>query len=904
MLSKAISYFRACYQADNRTLQLPNFFSNKVEHRLLLSDADLITGNLPKVSVDPDWATDTLKDLKIYTKEKALYCCSLFMLGHTSVAEKKRRVCAPLYLHPAQLTEKEGEFYVSINIHQPIINPAAVKATLSSETDTYDELIEQLPAGFIDFGLCSELQRLFSQALPTLNTQELLMFPQLYDEAATKQFHKKLYQPESFSLIPAAGLCVVRKSTTTLGVLSELKEIAQTDSWSAPLRALFSHPLSGNSLPRASPLVPVSLSQAQEKVFESSHAHCQTLVIGPPGTGKSFTIAALAVDYLSRGKSVLITSSNNQAVDVIADKIEKDFGLPDVVVRGGRQDYKRVLKKRLQDMLSGIGVEEVSSEVLGQHSETINALAQTLYRLEKKIAQRERTELRQGAWLSRKKSGWFARGRKAYLRWRITKTVSYYTLLSQLKSAQHQREQTIKKYLVLNFHNQLATTLRLHRSVLKSFLQALRARTAQRKESLFESVNLAQLQQAFPIWLTSLSDVSNVLPLEREIFDLVIIDEATQCDIASALPVLQRGKRAVVVGDPQQLRHVSFLSEARQQHLRQKYQLIEKEYGTLNFREHSLLDKVQESIQDQSQVIFLDEHYRSTPSIIDFSNQAFYRGALRIMTTTPHTKRQQQVIVHQCEGERSETGYNQAEASAILQGVDQLIREEAQQEAVTCQSIGILSPFREQVDFLQKQIQKTYTLDVIDRHRILIGTAHSFQGEERDMMFISLVLGASDHPTAFRYLNQPDVFNVSITRARSQQHVFTSLDASQLKPHSLVRQYLESVVRQAKTPALPRENKDAFLDEITEVIRNLGITEIYRAYSIAGVEIDLLVTHSQSTYCIDAIGYPGDFAESFSIERYKVLHRVGLTAFPVVYSHWQLLNAQVVNELTAFLQLK
>ena len=587
---------------------------------------------------------------------------------------------------------------------------------------------------------------------------------------------------------------------------------------------------------------------------------------------------------------------------MIADKIERDFGLPDVVVRGGRQDYKRVLKRRLQDMLGGIGIEDISWDALKQHREQIDSLVRTIHALEKKIAKRERSELRRGAWLAQKKTGWFSRKYEAYLRWRISKAVSHHALLTQLESARQRQEQVIRRYLVLKFHDQLATTLRSHRSQLKSFLQALRARTAQRKESVFDTVNLTQLQRAFPVWLTSLSDVNSVLPLEKEMFDLVIIDEATQCDIASALPVLQRGKRSVIVGDPRQLRHVSFLSEARQRHLRQKYALTEGDYGTLNFREHSLLDKVQESIQDQSQVVFLNEHYRSTPSIIAFSNDAFYRGTLRIMTATPHTNRQQKVTVHTCEGRRSEAGYNQAEANAILQGVDQLIREEQHQDASTCQSIGILSPFREQVDHLQKKIQEAYELDVIDRHRILIGTAHSFQGEERDVMFISLVLNASDHPSAFRYLNQPDVFNVSITRARSQQHVYTSVKAAQLKPDSLVRRYLESVAKQADTPPLPQRNKDAFLDEITEVVRGLGITEVHRAYPIAGIEIDLLAVHASGTYCIDAVGYPGDFAESFSVERYKILHRVGLTTFPVTYSNWRLQHARTVKELTAFLR--
>ena len=901
MLSDTVSYFRACYQADNRALHLYNFFSSKVEHRLMLSDAELISGSLPKVAVAAEWATDAQKDLAIYTKEKALYCCSLFVLGHTQVAQKKRRFCAPLYLHAAQLNEKDDEFYVRINTQQTIINPAAIKAV--SDADTYDQLAEQLPTGFIDFGLCGDVQRLLHNTLPTLDTQELLLFPQLYSEEAIKQCYKKLAQSDAYSLVPAAGLCVVRKSNTTLGVLSELKEMSQTNTWSPPLRALFSRTIPPDSPPSTTAMVPVALSQAQEKVLASSHTHVQTLVIGPPGTGKSFTIAALAVDYLSQGKSVLIASNNNQAVDVIADKIEKDFKLPDVIVRGGQSDYKKVLKKRLQDMLSGINIEDVRPDILEKYEKTVTNLTETICQLEAEITEREQKELRRGVWLSQRKSGWFTQWRKMYVRWRTANTDSYHTLLEQLENTQQQREKVIRKYLVLKFQSQLATSLRLHRSTFKSFLQALRARTAQRKESLFESADLSQLQRAFPIWLTNLSDVSSLLPLQQELFDVVILDEATQCDIASTLPVLQRAKRSVIVGDPQQLRHVSFLSEARQRHLKQQYGLTEAAYGTLNFRTHSLLDKVQESIQEQSQSIFLNEHYRSAPSIISFSNQKFYQGALRIMQATPQANLQQRVAVHPGEGSRDEAGHNPTEADAIIAHVRQLINDESRQTAVSCQSVGILSPFREQVDYLQKKIQTVCTLNEIERHQILVGTAHSFQGEERDTMFISFVLSADAHPTAFRYLNQPDVFNVSITRARSQQHIFVSLPATQLKPDSLLRQYLEVIAAQAEAVVSPPSGKDIFLDEITATLNERGVADIHRAYPIAGIEIDLLVTHAGETYCVDAIGYPGDFAEGFSLERYKILHRVGLTTFPVAYSSWCLHRTRAVNELTTFLQL-
>ena len=75
-------------------------------------------------------------------------------------------------------------------------------------------------------------------------------------------------------------------------------------------------------------------------------------------------------------------------------------------------------------------------------------------------------------------------------------------------------------------------------------------------------------------------------------FDLVIIDEATQCDIASSLPILQRGKAAVIVGDPKQLKHISFLSTKQQQYLIQENQLDKLPFQQLDYRNKSILDLV------------------------------------------------------------------------------------------------------------------------------------------------------------------------------------------------------------------------------------------------------------------------------------------------------------------------
>lgn len=83
------------------------------------------------------------------------------------------------------------------------------------------------------------------------------------------------------------------------------------------------------------------------------------MVNGPPGTGKSFTIAAIAADRLSQGESVLIAAKNPQAVEVIADKLERDFELPRIAIRATRKDYRKHLRRRLKDWLNGLGVNYV-----------------------------------------------------------------------------------------------------------------------------------------------------------------------------------------------------------------------------------------------------------------------------------------------------------------------------------------------------------------------------------------------------------------------------------------------------------------------------------------------------------------------------------------------------------------
>jgi superfamily I DNA and/or RNA helicase len=435
----------------------------------------------------------------------------------------------------------------------------------------------------------------------------------------------------------------------------------------------------------------------------------------------------------------------------------------------------------------------------------------------------------------------------------------------------------------------LQQALGRHRAEFTTFLKALRARTGGKQEDLFNTIDFKILFSAFPVWLVNLSDIHDILPLRQELFDLAIIDEATQCDIASCLPVLYRARRAMIVGDPNQLRHLSFLSHQRQEELIETCHVPAHQQGMCDYRDKSILDLVNENIAGQDQVVFLDEHFRSAPPIIQFSNEKFYGSALHIMTEKPGEAPASPLSLRQAEGRRGPEGDNPEEARQLINDVVNQVEREKTLASGLSHSIGILSPFRSQVDCIARHLEKALSPDAFSKHDILIGTAHTFQGEERDIMFISLALDSTSSAASLRFLEKKDVFNVSITRARIAQLVYISLSPSSLGHESLLRSYLEYIGQSALpengSKKLPKAFRDPFLLEFKKELETRGY-QIWPAYSIAGLVMDMVVTRNGQSCGIDMIGYPGCFAEALCLERYKMFRRAGFRIVPVPYSRW------------------
>lgn len=278
------------------------------------------------------------------------------------------------------------------------------------------------------------------------------------------------------------------------------------------------------------------------------------------------------------------------------------------------------------------------------------------------------------------------------------------------------------------------------------------------------------LKQIMPVSaITSLS-ARRRLPFREAVYDLLIIDEASQCDIASMVPLLMRAKRVAVIGDKQQLNHICLLSKQTDLSLILSNE-IEPRWS---YRGSSIYD-LAESMTESENIIQLRDHHRSFLDIIQFSNQEFYDNTLRIATDysrlqSPNNGKPilgMQWMNVKGKTVRPENGgaYNLKEA----EGVIRILRRLAM-ELDFDGSIGVTTPFHLQAEMITKALERDAELrNHLELHnKILIDTVHKFQGDERDVIIFSPVVSEGTKSQSLMFLKSTgNLFNVAITRARA-----------------------------------------------------------------------------------------------------------------------------------------
>lgn len=313
---------------------------------------------------------------------------------------------------------------------------------------------------------------------------------------------------------------------------------------------------------------------------------------------------------------------------------------------------------------------------------------------------------------------------------------------------------------------------------------------------------LSRAREAVPVWIMPLARVVEQFDPRSARFDVIIIDEASQCD-PLALAALYLGERAVVVGD-----HEQVSPEAVGQEL-ERMEAIISEYlrgipnAILYDGRRSIYDIARESFGG---AIMLVEHFRCVPEIVQFSNLLCYSGRIKPLRESGNVPLKPHVVPYRAKEAYVEHKVNRKEAQEMVS----LLVAAVQHPAYEGKTFGVISLVgEEQARYVDSLLRRYLPEREYKKRRILCGTAAQFQGDERDVVFLSLVDVPTGNPLPMRDDDRfRQRFNVAASRARDQMWVVYSLDPhADLKPGDLRRRLIEYALDpEASVRALMRES--------------------------------------------------------------------------------------------------
>ena len=265
-----------------------------------------------------------------------------------------------------------------------------------------------------------------------------------------------------------------------------------------------------------------------------------------------------------------------------------------------------------------------------------------------------------------------------------------------------------------------------------------------------------QFANFFPAWGTTLLSLSKASPCVAGLFDRVIIDEASQCEIPPVIPALYRAKGVTVIGDPAQFPPVVTMREARHAHIRFiKHKLTDLSDERFDFLKHNVFDVVGVC------PLMLREHFRCHEDIAAYFNEEYYTDKLKVRTRSESLRFPRNMGFKQALEWRDVRDSLEGEIAEVKKLVQDLAKNNYDGE------IGVISPFRKVADRLKQELYGLHPLIDVQKD---VNTANGFQGGERDL--IIFVLGITSKLTkgedwyAVAEENRY-IYNVAVSRARA-----------------------------------------------------------------------------------------------------------------------------------------
>lgn len=1009
-IKKLSQYLHDCVREEVKSSTFRNLKGDKDnkwiflkgEEQLFSTGAEFIPleGSNPKL-------TELMIQSDLGQKDKYLIYGYLFLVGKSSKSKRQNEFLTPLLYMPCKL-ERNG---VNINCF-PLdevlsLNTGALAALMrkNDDEDEVDLLLEGILDVVPDLPITQEKLDIFLTTLKSLvpeieiatnvddykeddNVSKSKDFykekidgenvEDIIEEEETEQAKQKV-KLEKIAVTPQSAIILTKRPSVTAGVLHELTQIAEKPSGIYRETALSiineeysqskekSVPMKDmNKITDFYPITPLSLSDSQLQVVKNIDNSKFVAVQGPPGTGKSQTIVNLVAHLVANGKTVLVASRMDKAVDVVAERLN-DLGASHMALRAGRLNYQRQLSEELNNLLAQNNsdldddIEDillVDTKDMKDHLDMLKNMenkSETIIKLEKnwhdKLEEVEEQEkilgkkeyikktLKKGeidmvAGIIKvlehnmEKAGFISKianftslgqlkkilnlkdfdvnyetiGKLkqelefANMEWSlrkieadIQKTGNLHMLAEQIRTMKRKQKSLATNILKNKRREALKELLRDEnkRRRLKVHAKSLVANRKRLQTNILEEEDFRPLLEAFPCWCVTTYAVSDSLPLKPGMFDVAIIDEASQCDIASCFPILFRAKRAVIVGDDKQLPHLSFLEKAKEQSFLSQYGIPDKYQLMWRFRTNSMFDLADYYSMNS---VMLDEHFRSLPPIINFSNHEFYNDRIRVMRKDKPDENVLELVEVMDGKVDFDATRNLPEIEALVKRLHEIIIEDERKNPDNPVTVGIISPFRAQVEQLKVSVSKVLSDYMIKKHQIEIGTAHTFQGDERDIMMISWAVADNSYTQSLMFMQKANLFNVAITRGRNKVINFVSRNPREL-PDGHFRNYVSYMQnyqdkKQAVLSGEIDENiyKNSLEREVADKIRELDHRVVAGA-EIAGLSADLLV---DDKFVIEIDGVDDKTKSHISnMKKQAIIERSGFKVKRITFREWQ-----------------
>lgn len=330
-----------------------------------------------------------------------------------------------------------------------------------------------------------------------------------------------------------------------------------------------------------------------------------------------------------------------------------------------------------------------------------------------------------------------------------------------------------------------------------------------------------EIKKSLSIFITTNLSTRYNIPNTPSLFDYVIIDEASQNDIASVLPLLFRGKNLIIIGDNKQLKHISALPNRTAYQLADTY-LYESEVLFFEYNKNSAFDLAERRYLDatNNQSIFmLRDHYRCHQEIVDFSNFMFYGSKLH----SKGYKKPKTNISPLIPGidwisvkGRYENKQNYPEARRIVEYVQNLYKMGFQEKGIT---LGIITPFRNQEILLRDLLIRAKINQGTENDWVMASTVHKFQGDEKDIIIYSPVFSDAIQPNTMKWLDQSkELLNVAVTRARSALIIIgdDAFCSTTNELHCNLLNYCKKIIANRGTPLIESDTERFFYNKLRE----------------------------------------------------------------------------------------